>query len=595
MDSRNIQKSRYNDSDSPDQLGNALTMHHGQSSSIRRHQAFHRDPNLTSVPFSPPEVNVLAKQSSSCIDMDCDPNPPFLFETSAFRTPGCPNPEADFRWSYGLRRNRDFDPDSYGIDDPYLDDVFPSWSSCQMAEKQTQQNDTSVLNPDKPCLVDSSSSSLGLFHPRTPEPFPVFPRFPPHILRTPEAQRSQLVSVVDDVSPLSQSTSRVDAFTSPAYSDISQFTTAFDVSVSLPCKQEQLLAFNQRPIMDDCSTGPPDSQLWNLFEEDDPWNAIGAVLGLGLQGSITSSKSLEDEMRDCMTDDRHGVGYIPSGQQCQVSCLATGLLGDDSAGCYQMRNGVPGFENPDESDSASCLAEAEDIAQSEGFIGNFPDPDDAPIGGGPFYSEDRDESVCPQTMAAQHVHVADPHTSENAQCIDTQLRHASYVRHDTDKTPDRLSLLMSRSELGLHRPGPVSPEMAAMALDGVRASRASDSKQREGTTVLHKSLQSDSLDNPETCQSLCVDSLDQSGNASHYHQSFRIPVMEYENGGCETSQRPQTPVLQDKAEISRSVDILLRDRSIADASLMTTGPVFEETAEDQFLSLFSDSSSELDE
>ena len=524
--------------------------------------------------------------------MDCDPKPPFVFETSVFRTPGCPNPEADSRWFYRLRRNCDFDPDLYGIDDPYLDDVFPSLSSSQMAEEQTQQNDISLLNPDKPCLVDSSSSSLGLFHPRTPEPLPIFSRFPPHMFRTPEAQRSQLVSVTDDVSPLSQSTSCVDAFTSPAYSDISQFTATFDMPVSLPCRQEQALAFNQCPIMDDDSTGRPNSHLWNLFDEADPWNTIGAVLGLGLQGSNTSRKSLEDEMRDFMTDDRHGVGYIPSGQQCKVSCLATGLLGDESAGCYRMRSDVPAFEDPDESDWASYLVEAEDIAQSEGFIGHFPDTDDAPIGG-PFDVEGRDESLCPQIIAAQHVHGADPHTSEGAQCIDTQLRHANYVRHDTDKTPDRLSLLMSGSVCELHRPGSVSPEMAAMVLDSVCVSRASENKQREVTTVLHQSPQGDALDNAQTCPSLCVDSLD---------QSFPVPVLqhghyklhEYEGGGCETPQRPQTSVLQDK-ETSRSVNIFLQDRSVADASLVTARPVVEETEEDKFLSLFSDSSSEPDD
>jgi hypothetical protein len=72
--------------------------------------------------------------------------------------------------------------------------------------------------------------------------------------------------------------------------------------------------FNQSSFTDDqavnSSRSSEDGQVWNLFEQADPWSAVEKILGLETKQSKMACISLEDDMKKFLTTSRSGVGYI---------------------------------------------------------------------------------------------------------------------------------------------------------------------------------------------------------------------------------------------------------------------------------------------
>ena len=181
-----------------------------------------------------------------------------------------------------------------------------------------------MLDLDK-SLLNTSSSSLGLFLPQTPEPTADFTQYlcfrPNSASDVLGCERRFLLS------PRSMPSSVTLPHTAPGQPSCLVSTPAFP---NLP--ENEFQTFNQYSIPNiqasNHSAGE-NTQLWNLFDDADPWNTVGRILGLETNTTKKPGSSLEDDMRSFMTRDRSGVGSnIPNNNATSPNTTEMPKLGE---------------------------------------------------------------------------------------------------------------------------------------------------------------------------------------------------------------------------------------------------------------------------
>ena len=224
------------------------------------------------------------------------------------------------------------------LSSPFADPDYITYSGVHSAVED------SILNLDT-SLPSSSNSSLGLSVPQIPERsiFARYPRLGPlfaeqstpirctddpcdhsrftksksvHLLsphfETPMKESN--ISLVSSLAANGETLTKL-SFNNPSDDGMSNS----DYPVVLPgpdinVETHPALAFNQslsaRPYLDE------EGSTWNLFDADDPWNAIGSLLGI--EPDIPNSKF--DDMRKLMIQDRSGVGHAMLPPEEQILC-----------------------------------------------------------------------------------------------------------------------------------------------------------------------------------------------------------------------------------------------------------------------------------
>jgi hypothetical protein len=230
------------------------------------------------------------------------------------------------------------------LSSPFADPDYITYSGVHSAIED------SILNLDT-SLPSSSDSSLGLSVPQIPERsiFARYPRLGPlftgqstpirrtdHPCDYPRFTKSKSVHLLSPHFETPMKEGNVSLVSSLAANGATLTELSFnnpsddgmsnsDCPVVLPepdinVEMHPALAFNQslsaRAYLDE------EGSTWNLFDADDPWDAIGKLLGLE---SVTPNSKFDD-MRKHMIQDRSGVGHVMLPPEEQILCDQDVLL-----------------------------------------------------------------------------------------------------------------------------------------------------------------------------------------------------------------------------------------------------------------------------